>query len=93
MTRRFLAGLIALPLMASTAQALPPQAFQYLGEDLTTIRKNLETMGYVVLSIGEDETGFEAEIQDGTAIYDVSVSPVDGLVTNVELDFDEDGDA
>ena len=93
MTRRFLAGLIALPLMAGTAQALPPQAMQYLGSDLTTIRKNLESLGYQVLSIGEDESGFEAEILDGDEVYDVSVDPAGGIVTNVELDTDDDGDA
>jgi hypothetical protein len=93
MFRALTAGLIALPLLAGNAAALPPQALTYLGTDETSIRKALESFGYEVLSFGMDESGFEAEILDGSDIYDVSVDPDDGLITNVEYDTDIDGDA
>ncbi|MBF9057784.1 hypothetical protein HKCCSP123_01190 [Rhodobacterales bacterium HKCCSP123] len=93
MFRALIAGLVALPLLAGQASALPPQTLTYLGMDETSIRKALESFGYEVLTFGEDESGFEAEILDGASIYDLSISPTDGMITNVEFDTDVDGDA
>ena len=93
MFRALIAGFVALPRFAGHAAALPPQALTYLGLDEISIRKALESFGYEVLTFGMDESGFEAEIMDGVTIYDLSISPTSGVITNVEIDTDVDGDA
>jgi hypothetical protein len=93
MNRALIAGIVAVPLLAGPAAALPPQPLTYLGLDETSIRKSLESLGFEVLNFGQDESGFEAEILDGADIYDLSINPDDGQITNVEYDTDGDGDA
>ncbi|NKX45536.1 PepSY domain-containing protein [Roseicyclus persicicus] len=93
MIRTLTAGLLALPILSGAAMAAPPPESLFLGTDLTTVRKTLESMGYRVREIGQDESGFEAEIVDGGIVYDVSVDPETGLIIFVEPDTDQDGDA
>jgi uncharacterized membrane protein YkoI len=93
MLRYVTAGLVALPLVTGAAKALPPEVSTYIGTDATSIAKALQGMGFEVRSIGLDESGYEAEIVDVDAIYDITIDATDGLVTNVELDTDVDGDA
>jgi hypothetical protein len=92
MFRILLAGAAALPLLSGVAFASPPQVNMFLGTDTLTISKGLESLGYEVVSIGVDETGFEAEVQAGEALYDVTVDIASGLILTVEVDHDSDGD-
>jgi hypothetical protein len=93
MIRVLTAALVALPLLAGHASATPPEVMTYLGTDETAIRTALGRAGYEVLSFGQDESGFEAEVTRGEEIYDLSIDPADGMITNVEHDTDVDGDA
>lgn len=92
MFRTLIAGAIVLPLMSGAALASPPQLNMFLGNDTLTISKGLEALGYDVLSIGVDETGFEAEIIAQGMMYDVTVDIASGLIISVDSDHDSDGD-
>lgn len=93
MNRALIVGIAAVSLLAGPAAAVPPQPMTYLGLDETSIRNALESLGFEVLDFGLDEWGFEAEIRDGADVYDLSINPADGKITNVEFDTDADGDA
>jgi len=92
MTRFLLAGLVALPMTAVAAFAAPPQIGMVLGQDVTSIRKSLDDMGYDIHEIGADADIIEAEISDSEGNYDLEVDPTTGLVVFVEIDTDGDGD-
>jgi hypothetical protein len=92
MTRTLAAALLALPVLAGPALATPPSENLYVGTDLETIQASFVAMGYTILTTGEDESGFEAEIRAGNDIYDVTIDPATGLILFVEIDEDDDGD-
>lgn len=92
MFRILLAGALALPLLSGVALSSPLQVSLFLGKDTLTISKGLESMGFEVVSIGVDETGFEALVQSADGLFDVTVDMASGQIIAVDFDEDADGD-
>lgn len=88
-TKLTLAVLIAL---APATAFAAPSVGDALGTSVAEIATNLQDAGYEVREIERDDSDFEVEIIVDGQLYELEISPRTGMITEVELEDDDDMD-
>lgn len=65
---------------------------QTLGSTEADVRAALTDMGYVVQEIDIEDGEIEAEVTLDGVVYEIEVAMDTGMITEIELEDDEDGD-
>lgn len=91
MTKTLVSSLSALVLVPSAAFAVPVVG-DTVGTTAEEITNNLQAAGYEVREIELDDDELEALIVADGQLFELEVSPQTGLITEVELEDDDDMD-
>jgi hypothetical protein len=91
MTKTLVSSLSALVLVPAAAFAVPAVG-DTVGTTAEEITNNLQAAGYEVREIELDDDELEALIVADAQLFELEVSPQTGLITEVELEDDDDMD-
>lgn len=90
-TKTVLATLAAIALTPAVAFAAPVVG-ETVGTTLEEITSNLQSAGYEVREIEQDDDEFEVEIMVDGQLYELEIALDTGMITEVELEDEDDDD-
>jgi len=85
-----IASLAATTLITGTALFAAPQVGATLGTDIASVTAALIDQGYDVHEIETEDGRIEAEVSDGTGMWEIEIDPETGAILSVEVEYADD---